>query len=191
MTAIPASHGEGVQLLRYVNGQKYEPHTDYFHDAVNKDANHGGQRIATMLMYLSTPEAGGETVFPHVPAPEGRDPAEWSACARQGNAVKAVRGSALFFYSLHPDATDDVKSTHGSCPTLAGTKWSATKWMHVQPFDIDRAMGMAKGCADSHPNCAEWAVAGECKTNPGYMLQTCRKSCNVCKDAAMGRKGMA
>lgn len=51
-------------MLRYVDGQKYEPHYDYFHDTVNTQIDHGGQRVVTMLMYLSTPDEGGETVFP-------------------------------------------------------------------------------------------------------------------------------
>jgi hypothetical protein len=51
-------------VLRYVDGQKYEPHYDYFHDAVNTKIENGGQRVVTLLMYLSTPKEGGETVFP-------------------------------------------------------------------------------------------------------------------------------
>lgn len=27
-----AENGEAIQILKYVDGQKYEPHTDYFHD---------------------------------------------------------------------------------------------------------------------------------------------------------------
>ena len=41
-TGIPASHGEGLQVLLYEDGQRYEPHFDYFHEQVNQ-AN-GGQR---------------------------------------------------------------------------------------------------------------------------------------------------
>jgi hypothetical protein len=51
-------------VLRYVDGQKYEPHYDYFHDTINTRIENGGQRVVTMLMYLSTPGEGGETVFP-------------------------------------------------------------------------------------------------------------------------------
>lgn len=29
-TMIPVGHGEGVQVLRYQNGQEYKPHFDYF-----------------------------------------------------------------------------------------------------------------------------------------------------------------
>jgi hypothetical protein len=45
-----AEHGEGLQVLHYEAGQKYEPHFDYFHDDFN--TKNGGQRIATLLMYL-------------------------------------------------------------------------------------------------------------------------------------------
>jgi hypothetical protein len=46
-----AENGEPIQVLRYKNGEKYEPHFDYFNDKQNQLI--GGQRIATVLMYLS------------------------------------------------------------------------------------------------------------------------------------------
>jgi prolyl 4-hydroxylase len=49
-TFIPVDHGEGLQVLHYEVGQKYEPHYDYFLDTFN--TKNGGQRIATVLMYL-------------------------------------------------------------------------------------------------------------------------------------------
>ncbi|TYG62610.1 hypothetical protein ES288_D07G245500v1 [Gossypium darwinii] len=54
-------HGEGLQVLHYEVGQKYEPHFDYFVDEYN--TRHGGQRMATMLMYLSDVEEGGRQYF--------------------------------------------------------------------------------------------------------------------------------
>lgn len=40
-------------------------------------------------------------------------------------------------------------------------------------------------CADATPQCAEWAVMGECQFNPGYMVGAtqggyCRASCKTC-----------
>lgn len=51
-----------MQILHYEHGQKYEPHFDFFTDKINKEI--GGHRIATLLMYLSDVDKGGETVFP-------------------------------------------------------------------------------------------------------------------------------
>lgn len=58
----PPENGEDIQVLRYEEGQRYEPHYDYFTDKVN--IVRGGHRLATVLMYLSDVEKGGETVFP-------------------------------------------------------------------------------------------------------------------------------
>ena len=41
-----------LQILHYVDGEKYEPHHDFFHDTVNARPENGGQRIATVLIYL-------------------------------------------------------------------------------------------------------------------------------------------
>jgi prolyl 4-hydroxylase len=73
----------------------------------------------------TTVEEGGETVLPH--ADQKVSGEGWSECAKRGLAVKAVRGDALMFYSLKPDGSNDPASLHGSCPTLKGDKWSATK----------------------------------------------------------------
>lgn len=174
VTMIPEENGESIQVLRYVNGQKYEPHHDYFHDKVNSDPKKGGQRVATVLMYLSTPEEGGETVFPN--ADRKVNGSEWSDCARKGLAVKSVKGNALLFYSLKPDGSEDPTSLHGSCPTLQGTKYSATKWIHVGGFN-KKILG---NCTNDNPKCEQWARAGECTKNSVYMLQNCVKACGKC-----------
>ncbi|XP_002153867.3 zinc metalloproteinase nas-13 [Hydra vulgaris] len=40
----------------------------------------------------------------------------------------------------------------------------------------------ASECKDKDVNCEEWAITGECKKNPDWMLKTCRKSCKVCAE---------
>ncbi|CDY29362.1 hypothetical protein HID58_022004 [Brassica napus] len=135
-TFIPADHGEGLQVLHYEEGQKYEPHYDYFVDEFN--TKNGGQRMATMLMYLSDVEEGGETVFPAANMNFSSVPwyNELSACGKKGLSVKPRMGDALLFWSMRPDATLDPSSLHGGCPVIRGNKWSSTKWMHVGEYKI-------------------------------------------------------
>ncbi|XP_076922962.1 putative prolyl 4-hydroxylase 10 [Bidens hawaiensis] len=135
-TFIPVEHGEGLQILHYEEGQKYEPHFDYFLDEFN--TKNGGQRIATVLMYLSDVEEGGETVFPAAQGNFSSKP-DWnnaSECAKKGLYVKPKMGDALLFWSMSPDATLDPSSLHGGCPVIKGNKWSSTKWMHVEEYKI-------------------------------------------------------
>jgi prolyl 4-hydroxylase len=159
---VPEENAESMQILRYIDGQKYEPHTDSFHDKYNSNAAHGGQRFMTVLTYLSTPDEGGETVFPYA-TPKVSGPG-WSECATRGLAVKAIKGNAIIFFSLNPDGTEDITSTHGSCPILAGEKWSATKWVHVSAFNKGTASSHTKAsgaCRDEDERCQEWASHGE------------------------------
>lgn len=184
-TFLPEENGESIQILHYEHGQKYEPHFDFFHDKVNQAI--GGHRIATVLMYLSDVQKGGETIFPNA---EGRFAQQkdetWSDCAKNGYAVKPERGDALLFFSLHPDATTDTESLHGSCPVIEGEKWSATKWIHVRSFSKPEIQTLSLECKDANVLCPQWAAQGECTRNPLYMVGSkdsagfCRKSCNVC-----------
>lgn len=184
-TLLPEENGEDIQVLKYEHGQKYDPHYDFFTDEVN--IARGGHRIATVLMYLSDVEKGGETVFPQAEESQRMSHAkdDVSECARHGIAVKPRRGDALLFFSLHPNATPDHSSLHAGCPVLEGEKWSATKWIHVMSFD--KILPPSDGsCVDNNPNCVRWASLGECAKNSVYMVGTselpgyCRRSCNVC-----------
>ncbi|XP_052724618.1 probable prolyl 4-hydroxylase 3 [Vigna angularis] len=131
-----SENGEGLQILHYEVGQKYEPHYDYFLDEFN--TRNGGQRIATVLMYLSDVEEGGETVFPTAIANFSSVPwwNDLSQCARKGLSVKPKRGDALLFWSMRPDASLDPSSLHGGCPVIKGNKWSSTKWMHLHEYKV-------------------------------------------------------
>ncbi|XP_057546286.1 probable prolyl 4-hydroxylase 4 [Amaranthus tricolor] len=184
-TFLPIENGEDIQVLRYEEGQKYEPHYDYFVDKVN--IVRGGHRYATVLMYLSDVKKGGETVFPHAELSERQRASiaasnDLSECGKRGIAVKPKKGDALLFFSLYPNAVPDQMSLHGGCPVIEGEKWSATKWIHVDNFDKI----VTDGCVDHNQNCERWAALGECSRNPEYMVGTadlpgyCRRSCNIC-----------
>ncbi|KAE8736168.1 putative prolyl 4-hydroxylase 3 [Hibiscus syriacus] len=135
-TFIPVENGEGLQVLHYEVGQKYDAHFDYFADKFN--TINGGQRMATVLMYLSDVEEGGETVFP---AAKGNVTAvpwwnELSECGKQGLAVKPKMGDAFLFWSMRPDAKLDPSSLHVGCPVISGNKWTSTKWLHVEEYMV-------------------------------------------------------
>jgi prolyl 4-hydroxylase len=196
---IPLGQGEGIQLLRYEKDQEYRPHFDYF---FHKEGRiNGGNRLATILMYLSDVEAGGETIFPKVKPPSWQTTeAGYSECAMKGLAVRPRKGDAVLFWSLRTDGTLDRGSEHGSCPVIRGVKYAATKWFHVAHYAMngERAVQVdhvvhrpspppaPPGCTDSHENCAGWAEGGECESNPGFMIGTkeqpgaCLLSCGRC-----------
>ncbi len=120
LVRMPVNHGEGLQILRYEIGQEYKPHYDYFDPALSgshKALAKGGQRVATILMYLSDVEEGGETVFPKIDL-----------------KVPPKKGHAILFYSLYSNGELDPNSLHGSIPVVKGTKWVATKWLREKPF---------------------------------------------------------
>jgi prolyl 4-hydroxylase len=113
----PYEHGEGLQVLRYEPGQEYEPHYDWFDPAASGAGpllGRGGQRVATILVYLNDPECGGGTSFPdaHV-------------------EIGAVKGHALFFSYDRPHAA--TRTLHGGMPVVRGEKWVATKWLRERP----------------------------------------------------------
>ncbi|PQQ13471.1 putative prolyl 4-hydroxylase 10 [Prunus yedoensis var. nudiflora] len=54
-TFLPVEHGEGLQVLHYEVGQKYEPHYDYFQDEFN--TGNGGQHGDALLFWSMRPDA--------------------------------------------------------------------------------------------------------------------------------------
>ncbi len=114
----PLDHGEGLQVLRYRPGAEYRPHHDYFdpaHAGSKTILARGGQRVATLVMYLNTPAGGGATTFPDA-----------------GLEVLPLRGNAVYF--SYDRAHPCTGTLHGGAPVLAGEKWVATKWLRQGVF---------------------------------------------------------
>ena len=112
----PVDHGEALQVLKYGPGAQYKPHHDYFDPAMPGSEvllRRGGQRVASVVMYLNTPERGGATVFPE-----------------SHLEVAAVKGNAVFFSYDRPHPM--TRTLHGGAPVLAGEKWILTKWLRVR-----------------------------------------------------------
>ncbi|CAH9062496.1 unnamed protein product [Cuscuta epithymum] len=120
---IPVENGELIQVLRYEKNELYRPHHDYFTDEFN--IKRGGQRVATMLMYLSDDVEGGETYFPMA----GTNECSCGGKMVKGLSVKPTKGNAVLFWSMGLNGETDPSSLHGGCEVVSGEKWSATKWM--------------------------------------------------------------
>lgn len=115
----PEENGEGLQILHYTPGTEYKPHYDYFDPAepgTPTILKRGGQRVATLVMYLAEPDKGGGTVFPDVHL-----------------EVAPKRGNAVFF--SYDRAHPSTRSLHGGAPVLEGEKWIATKWLRERRFE--------------------------------------------------------
>jgi prolyl 4-hydroxylase len=119
LTNTPVKNGENLHVLHYDVGGEFQPHCDFFNPTPGgkECARFGGQRVATVVMYLNTPEAGGETVFPYA-----------------NYAVQPKKGDAVLFYNLTPDGEVDPHSLHGGSPVKAGEKWIMTKWIREREF---------------------------------------------------------
>lgn len=114
----PVENGEGLQVLQYRPGAEYKPHYDYFDPSEPGTANivrRGGQRVATVVMYLNDPVRGGGTTFPDV-----------------GLEVAPQRGNAVYFAYDRPHPA--TRTLHGGAPVLEGEKWVATKWLREREF---------------------------------------------------------
>jgi prolyl 4-hydroxylase len=114
----PVINGEGLQVLHYLPGAEYQPHHDYFDPSKPGTVPivaRGGQRVASIVMYLNSPQKGGATTFPDV-----------------GVEVGPVKGNAVFFSYDRPHPS--TKTLHGGAPVIAGEKWVATKWLREREF---------------------------------------------------------
>ena len=106
---------EAIQILQYSLGGEYKAHFDFF--SPSDASSHaliaeGGQRLATLIMYLNTPLEGGSTDLPNL-----------------GLSVRANKGSALYFENINQQGEVDERTLHAGMPIIAGEKWIATKWL--------------------------------------------------------------
>ncbi|XP_044306109.1 prolyl 4-hydroxylase subunit alpha-3, partial [Varanus komodoensis] len=118
-------YAEYLQVVNYGLGGHYEPHFD--HATSRKSPLYklkSGNRIATLMIYLSSVEAGGATAFIYANV-----------------SIPAVKNAALFWWNLHKNGDGDEDTLHAGCPVLAGDKWVANKWFHEHGQEFRRPCG--------------------------------------------------
>lgn len=117
---IPAEQGEDLHILRYGLTGEYKPHFDYFPAEQAGSQAHlrrGGQRMATLIVYLNDVGAGGETIFPEVSL-----------------SVLPIKGNAVYFEYTNARGQVDPLTLHGGAPVTGGEKWIVTKWWRQGRF---------------------------------------------------------
>lgn len=115
----PESHMESTQVARYRPGADFATHHDYLCPVAHRSLiENEGQRVATALVYLSTPRTGGATSFPDIEA-----------------EFYPQAGNALVF--AYDDASPASRSLHAGVPLGIGEKWIATFFLR------DRAVPQA------------------------------------------------
>lgn len=122
---LPLSHAESLQVIHYDTGEEYRPHFDAYDLTTEKGRRYtarGGQRLVTLLAYLSNVAEGGATGFPHL-----------------GIDVAPRRGKVLLFHNCKPGTTTrDPHSYHQGKAPVRGDKWAFNLWFHERPYQEPR-----------------------------------------------------
>ncbi|XP_066993933.1 prolyl 4-hydroxylase subunit alpha-2 [Anabrus simplex] len=127
MTNLNVKTAEELQVVNYGIGGHYEPHFDFARkEEQNAFKSLGtGNRIATVLFYMSDVPQGGATVFPSLKV-----------------ALWPKKGSAAFWYNLYKSGEGDYLTRHAACPVLTGSKWVSNKWLHERGQEFTRPCGL-------------------------------------------------
>ena len=112
---LDESLGEAIQIQKYLPGEYYKEHNDYYHWFTPEHDIYTewmGQRTWTFMVYLNDVEQGGETIFKHLDL-----------------KIKPKRGTAIFWNNLLPIGFPNYKTIHEAKTPISGNKYVITKWM--------------------------------------------------------------
>ncbi|XP_023317425.1 prolyl 4-hydroxylase subunit alpha-1 isoform X1 [Trichogramma pretiosum] len=133
MTSLSIDTAEELQVVNYGIGGHYEPHFDFARrEEKNAFKSLGtGNRISTVLYYMSDVEQGGGTVF-----------------TRINVSLWPKKGTAAVWHNLKPNGEGDYMTRHAACPVLTGSKWVANKWLHERGQEFLRPCTLENQSAD-------------------------------------------
>lgn len=119
---LPQSHAEVMQGQRYLPGQQYKHHFDYFtpsQDYWQQERRRGGQRTWTAMVILGAPQAGGETDF-----------------ARIRQCVAPRLGAMVVWNNMDPAGQPNPFTLHAGMPVLGGHKHVITQWFRQEEWTL-------------------------------------------------------
>ena len=120
LNGIDPAHGEPVQGQRYLAGQEFKAHTDYFEPSGRdfaKFCSVAGQRTWTFMIYLNDVEAGGATRFKVV-----------------DKMFRPDQGKLVCWNNHRPDGTLNAATLHHGMKVRKGVKYVITKWYREKPW---------------------------------------------------------
>lgn len=120
LLGVPAAIGEPVQGQRYLPGQEFKPHNDWFYVTEGywpEEERRGGQRSWTAMAYLNPVAGGGATAFTLL-----------------GIEVEPKPGVLLLWNNALPDGRPNEATLHAGLPVEAGAKYIITKWYRTRAW---------------------------------------------------------
>ncbi len=120
LLGVDPTIGEPVQGQRYLPGQQFKPHNDWFYTSEGYwpgEAARGGQRSWTAMAYLNAVEAGGATHF-----------------TQAGILIEPKPGVLLIWNNALPDGLPNEGTLHAGMPVAKGAKYVITKWYRTRAW---------------------------------------------------------
>jgi len=120
LLGINPTCGEAIQGQRYLPGQQFKPHNDWFYTTEKYwqlERKRGGQRCWTAMAFLNEVEEGGETHFTKV-----------------GIKIEPKPGVLLLWNNALPDGTPNEGTIHAGTPVERGAKYVITKWYRTRKW---------------------------------------------------------
>jgi len=118
LLGIEPLYGETIQGQRYLPGQQFQAHTDWF--PVNtpywkQEKIRGGQRSFTAMAFLNDVEEGGTTDFPSL-----------------GLRIEPRPGALLIWNNADEQGVPNPWTLHAGMPVVRGVKYIITKWYRAR-----------------------------------------------------------
>lgn len=120
LLGIAPAHAEPMQGQRYLPGEQYRYHCDFFHierTHWERERQRGGQRTWTAMVYLNAVEGGGATEFPRLDLRFQPEP-----------------GTLVVWDNMDTRGRPNRATIHAGLPVLAGRKYVVTRWYRLDQW---------------------------------------------------------